>query len=152
MIEVLKLALKALNAGEHAHLIMNTDGIKDKVRQAIKELQSQEPVAWLVTGITPLFNGEVMFYTFKPTHKNPEWWRIEPLYTHPPQHTEQEPAADDFFRMIADSNPKPFPPPQRTWVGLTDDDEILAISNTMPYADRFEFARAIEAKLKEKNT
>ena len=43
-------------------------------------------------------------------------------------------------------------PPQRTWQGLTDDDEILAISNTMPYADRFEFARAIEAKLKEKNT
>ena len=42
MIEVLKLALKALNAGEHAHLIMNTDGIKDKVRQAIAELESQE--------------------------------------------------------------------------------------------------------------
>jgi len=40
----------------------------------------------------------------------------------------------------------------RPWVGLTDDDEILAISNTMPYANRFEFARAIEAKLKEKNT
>lgn len=39
-----------------------------------------------------------------------------------------------------------------TWVGLTDDAEILAISNTMPYANRFEFARAIEAKLKEKNT
>jgi hypothetical protein len=42
--------------------------------------------------------------------------------------------------------------PQRPWVGLTDDAEIFAISNTMPYADRFEFARAIEAKLKEKNT
>jgi hypothetical protein len=41
---------------------------------------------------------------------------------------------------------------QRPWVGLTDDAEIFAISNTMPYADRFEFARAIEAKLKEKNT
>jgi hypothetical protein len=39
----------------------------------------------------------------------------------------------------------------REWVGLTDDVEILAISNTMPYADRFEFARAIEAKLKERN-
>lgn len=37
------------------------------------------------------------------------------------------------------------------WVGLTDDAEIFAISNTMPYADRFEFARAIEAVLKEKN-
>jgi hypothetical protein len=41
--------------------------------------------------------------------------------------------------------------PERTWVGLTDDAEIFAISNTMPYANRFEFARAIEAKLKEKN-
>jgi acyl-CoA synthetase (AMP-forming)/AMP-acid ligase II len=37
-----------------------------------------------------------------------------PLYTYPPQRTEQESVADDFFRMIADRNPKPFPPPQRT--------------------------------------
>ena len=41
---------------------------------------------------------------------------------------------------------------KRPWVGLTDDAEIFAISNTMPYADRFEFARAIEAVLKDKNT
>ena len=44
------------------------------------------------------------------------------------------------------------PLPEREWVGLIDDAEIFAISNTMPYANRFEFARAIEAKLKEKNT
>jgi len=42
--------------------------------------------------------------------------------------------------------------PQRPWVGLTDDAEIFALSNTMPYANRFEFARAIEALLKEKNS
>ena len=38
-------------------------------------------------------------------------------------------------------------PPQRTWVGLTDDDEI-------PWdgVDAKSFAKAIEAKLKEKNT
>lgn len=42
--------------------------------------------------------------------------------------------------------------PEREWVGLTDDAEIFALSNTMPYADRFEFARAVEDKLKEKNT
>ena len=38
-------------------------------------------------------------------------------------------------------------PPQRTWVGLTDDDEI-------PWdgVDAKSFAQAIEAKLKEKNT
>jgi hypothetical protein len=40
---------------------------------------------------------------------------------------------------------------QRTWVGLTDE-EVFAVSNTMPYGDRFDFAKAIEAKLKEKNT
>jgi superfamily I DNA and RNA helicase len=37
------------------------------------------------------------------------------------------------------------------WVGLTEE-EVFAVSNTIPYADRFEFAKAIEAKLKEKNT
>jgi hypothetical protein len=41
-------------------------------------------------------------------------------------------------------------PPQRTWIGLTED-EVFEISNKMPYADRFDFAEAIEAKLKEKN-
>ena len=39
----------------------------------------------------------------------------------------------------------------RPWVGLTED-EVFAVSNTLPYADRFDFAEAIEAKLKEKNT
>jgi hypothetical protein len=43
---------------------------------------------------------------------------------------------------------------QRTWVGLTDD-EILKFQDMVPYTlshDLIEFARAIEAKLKEKNT
>jgi hypothetical protein len=39
----------------------------------------------------------------------------------------------------------------RPWRGLTED-EVFELSNTMPYADRFEFAQAIEAKLKDKNT
>jgi hypothetical protein len=42
-------------------------------------------------------------------------------------------------------------PVQRTWVGLMEE-EVFAVSNTMPYGDRFDFAEAIEAKLKEKNT
>jgi hypothetical protein len=47
-------------------------------------------------------------------------------------------------------------PPQRTWVGLTDD-EILAKCESVPdydigNYDLIEFAKAIEAKLKEKNT
>jgi hypothetical protein len=47
-----------------------------------------------------------------------------------------------------------YEPPQRTWVGLTDE-EILSISaecaTTHQHTD-IHFARAIEAKLKEKNT
>jgi hypothetical protein len=76
---------------------------------------------------------------------------VDPL---PPQHTEQEPVADDFFKMIADRNPKPFPPLQRTWVGLFDE-EIWQIATGCTiggdlHADKF--ARAIESKLKEVNT
>jgi len=40
---------------------------------------------------------------------------------------------------------------KKPWVGLTED-EVFAISNTMPYGDRFEFAKAIEQTLKERNT
>ena len=70
---------------------------------------------------------------------------------------EQEPVADDFFKMIADRNPKPFPPPQRTWVKL-EGEEIRNSWEEATKPDRStmtmvtSFARAIEAKLKEKNT
>ena len=45
-------------------------------------------------------------------------------------------------------------PPQRTWVGLTDDEiEVLAKKhNGIFYDCDIEFAHAIEAKLKEKNS
>ena len=41
-------------------------------------------------------------------------------------------------------------PPQRTWVGLTDE-EILAEIPITTYRQVTSFARAIEAKLKQKN-
>ena len=81
MIEVLKLALKALNAGEHAHLIMNTDGIKDKVRQAIAELESQEPVAWMKPDV--LCDRACMYLCTKGFTQFPECANV------PPQRTEQ---------------------------------------------------------------
>jgi hypothetical protein len=84
-----------------------------------------------------------------------------PLYTHPPQRTEQELAADDFFKTIADKNPKLFPTPQREWVGLTDERRKQLISKCW---NEYIFGKddgsyfiewisvAIEAELKEKNT
>ena len=63
-------------------------------------------------------------------------------------------ATDDFFRMIADRNPKPFSSLQRTWVGLTEEEIEQAIELiSMLHGDyATEVAYAIEAKLKEKNT
>jgi len=64
---------------------------------------------------------------------------------------------DDFFKTIADRNPKPFPPSQREWVGLTDE-EVESYWDWEDFqtgAGRstiFEMVRDIEAKLKEKNT
>jgi hypothetical protein len=46
-------------------------------------------------------------------------------------------------------------PPQRTWVGLTDEEIDKAwrsVDHTIPYAQfRIDVAKAVEAKLKEKN-
>ena len=55
--------------------------------------------------------------------------------------------------MVKEPHPHYVPIPQRKWVGLTED-EILLISAdcaaTHQHTDIY-FARAIEAKLKEKN-
>ena len=43
--------------------------------------------------------------------------------------------------------------PQLTWVGLTDEDRLrLWLKTEAEDVDRYAFAKAIEAKLKEKNT
>ena len=45
-------------------------------------------------------------------------------------------------------------PPQRTWVGLTDEeiDEVHGSPMSFEHSGLLGFVRAIEAKLKEKNT
>jgi len=49
------------------------------------------------------------------------------------------------------NTPSAAQPPQRTWVGLTDEEIDLAIGFVGSFGSRQD-ARAIEAKLKEKNT
>ena len=55
-------------------------------------------------------------------------------------------------RIITDSNGRKhitnepqLHPPQRTWVGLTDEEIETLWQNTSPYYDHQDFARAIEA-------
>jgi hypothetical protein len=127
MIEVLKQAVDW--AEKHGEVVFAGGGMKaiepmnnwvQAGRQAIAELESQEPVKY--------------------EHK---------AYTMPPQ-PEQKTSADDFFKMIADSNPKPFPSPQREWVGLTDEETERLIHNFG--SDPHTLLDEVDARLKARNT
>jgi hypothetical protein len=117
--------------------------------KAIAELESQEPVAWLVE----FENGEQELHFDKQSVGETQ----TPLYTHPPQRTEQEPTPEIKYKMIVidDLHPQGIPveqwvnPPQRTWVGLTV--EEIADCCRESTTTQLSFYNAIEAKLKEKN-
>ena len=133
------------------------------------ELESQEPVAWMhimdnTEGIKANGAG-IVSITQKRKHP---FGKVgidfsksypvtsTPLYTHPPQRTEQEPVKWADYEPDGMQHNKPS---QCTWVGLTDE-EIYTESRShekwakdgSEWFSRGSFARAIEAKLKEKNT
>ena len=140
MIEVLKQALEAL---EKNYKLINGEGTRfglegamdgyysgcfdvdgtnketenaiASLRQAIAELESQEPVAT----VTSETGADITM----------SWWH--------------EPALPVGTKLFTH-------PPQRTWVGLTDDE--IDTWNIVGHESLREFVRAIEAKLKEKNT
>ena len=92
--------------------------------RAIAGLESQEPVAWLEPEWGERICPEVGYeVTITSDHPRDLCWI--PLYTHPPQ---------------------------RTWIGLTDEERnaIEAATLDLHGVPKF-FATAIEAKLKEKN-
>ena len=141
-----------------------------KLERAVPTAQPEpEPVAWTVGGLITDFSRDFSAYKTK-TY-------TQPLYTTPPQRKpEPEPVA--WMLTELDGTPlidcgdlvvKPRPvlvgdktdciplytaPPQREWVGLTDDKyEAMAEQYvTNCYFDTLKYAKAIEAKLKEKNT
>jgi hypothetical protein len=112
--------------------------------KAIAELESQEPVAWMhimdnTEGIKANGAG-IVSITQKRKHPFGK-------------------AGIDFSKSyLVTSTPLYTHPPQRTWVGLTDE-EIYTESRShekwakdgSEWFSRGSFARAIEAKLKEKN-
>lgn len=57
-----------------------------------------------------------------------------------------------MFKDLPLNAPLYTTPPQRTWIGLTDEDKQTAFDETQEGGGFWEFADAIEAKLKEKNT
>ena len=88
----------------------------------------QEPVAWRIRCTDPMRDW-VLMYRRPKTEEQFSNMEIQPLYT---------------------------TPPQRTWVGLTDEEIKSIWLNEKDYGDDWldvqSIAKAIEAKLKEKNT
>ena len=128
------------------------------IKEALKQSE-QEPVAWFST----LPDGKLSIKIVgKPMDGN---W--EPLYTTPPQRTEQEREACERCKQLEEqaydlvgelrvANIKLSMRPQRTWVGLTDE-EIDALHTSikvrlMGTFDTKDIYRVVEQALKEKNT
>jgi hypothetical protein len=112
---------------EQTRPIHTTTVALQAAREALKSLPAQpapvqEPVAWRAWFDAD--NGARWLFTLWPEEErlDVEW---QPLFTPPPA--------------------------QRQWVGLTDD-EIDKTYETKIWDARRSYARAIEAKLKEKNT
>jgi hypothetical protein len=136
--EAMKLALEALR-------FARDDGYENEVSQeaitAIKQALAapvQEPVAWVCYG----FGGEGKHGI---DYEQSEIDAIPVgtlLYTTPP--------AQEFVCSTGLCHYKA----QREWVGMTDDDFENAFQETyiMGDSDLKDFAKVIEAKLKEKNT
>jgi hypothetical protein len=121
MIEVLKQALTDAKRNERHNNVAETrywlNQYKLIAEQAIAELESQEPVAW-VQDVEFEQLPEFAFSWVKTRLHD------KPLYTHPPQ---------------------------RTWVGLSEQ-QRNDIENDFEVVVSKHVFNAIEAKLKEKNT
>ena len=103
----------------------------------------QEPVAWMhIQG-----NHEDPCFRELTEDEISRGWTQKPLYTAPPR---SEPVIDKTMaiRIATQLGWEP----KREWVGLTDAEMFnLWVRCPAETEDRFAFARAIEAKLKEKN-
>jgi len=115
MIEVLKQAYQLLLTEPHAPTVCNQ--LEVILRQAIAELESQEPVAW-------------------------------DLADKVRQDLDRQSCPDAFMRIAVESIVKHHPP-QRTWVGLTDEEAQWLYDNCRTPSNLIDM---VEAKLKEKNT
>jgi len=111
-------------------------------------------------------NARELGLDYEPVAPVQEDWGPGPHEVHslPPAAPVQEPVAWRYRGILHDFDPSDWaegpvtplyttpPAAQRQWVGLTQQDIDIAFDDTQEGGGFDEFARAIEAKLKEKNT
>ena len=136
----------------------------EAMKQAIEQAEKQEPVAWMPIDTAPtdnkrplylarFYNDELMELDFDGTW---EYW----------QESWEMPHINGYCWVSASGieepthwayQDEPLPhtaPPKREWQGLTEDEVSAAVDDCDVYFDDeflVDFARRIEAKLKEKN-
>jgi hypothetical protein len=125
MIEAMKQALEAFEIAAEGGGV-NFHAYAEELRQAIAELESQEPYGWVSQHTTKgmyewQFNKEIAG-VYQDTAIS-----ILPVYTAPPQRTEQEPVKMVRYNCTCGRTMKfeseyGFIAPQREWQGLTDDE------------------------------
>jgi hypothetical protein len=146
MIEVLKCALAAAKLNERHQTIAESyywlRQYKLLAEKAIAELESQEPVAWMVWG-----ENNVPALTFtKPANK----YVFDALYTHPPQRTWVDLTEEELRIAFGKLYPSDI-----SILELAENNKDYAVEaiGARHHWTAFKAgARAGEAKLKEKNT
>jgi hypothetical protein len=116
---------------EKAHSLMATAFFK--LKEAIAKAEKQEPVALMVV------NGEISYKSTDDDQSFGMWCPVNYDSSH------SFPDGTKFYT---------HPQPKREWVGLTEDEIALLCGECAASAHNWNdisFARAIEAKLKEKN-
>ncbi|MEY4720061.1 MAG: hypothetical protein RL563_2679 [Pseudomonadota bacterium] len=145
-IEAMKMALEALQYPwkSQPHTVVNAitalrAAIAEAAMQRLTDVQQemeQQPVAWVPQWAHDRLTGQLGAVA------NPLTWGVD---------------APLFARQTDDTVPLFTHPPRREWVGLTDEEmrQAAQAMDAEPLAEGWKelikFARAIEAKLKEKN-
>jgi len=138
--EALKLALRSLKElapddSDYAPALQGQRKRQENAITAIKQALAapvQEPVGWISNKDFEPIRIRIMQEAYElADSNNPEGYNAIKVM------------CGDVQKMLS---------PQRTWVGLTDEEISKLWLGTAPYFNDEDFARAIEAKLKEKNT
>jgi hypothetical protein len=166
--EAMKLALDALERTQNEGYNLPGIAIREAIT-AIKEALAEHAMQEVQRLGQEIEQEPVAHCKVRPLRGDESFPKVEidwvnhpipgPLYTSPPQRTEQEPTTGNILMdsYKAMQSMKTAAKPQRTWVGLTDEeieeveDEYI-VDYRIPAGSAWNFAKDIEAKLKEKNT
>ena len=153
-IEFSKVAIEAAREylQEPAQQVVNSDEKAGAYMEARLWEFIDMAAAWPKASPDPRTWDHVMVYALKPTQQEPVAWGVFEGNLHDMFFTEAE-AVEMAQLKGTYAEVKPlYTPPQRTWVDLTDKQiDSLSLDYSLPYSTH-SFARAIESKLKEKNT